>query len=93
MSPPRSQGPRSHGIVRRLSVVPVWVLFLAVLALTVGGFLSDGVLSFVLLACVVALMAVLASVQWSALVPNQRVVRTIAIVALGGVAVYRLVSS
>lgn len=93
MTPPRSPGPRSHGIVRRLAVVPAWALFLAVVALTVGGLLTRGVLSFVLLGCVVALMVVLASVQWSALVAHQRVVRAIAIVALAAVALYRLAST
>lgn len=77
-------------LIARLSALPLWGVFLIVLALFLGGLFTSGVVSFVLLGLVVLLMLVLAKSQWEVLPNQQRAVRAVVIIAVAALAIAKL---
>ena len=79
---------RSVTALRALSAVPKWAVFLAVLAVVVGGLLLTGLAALVLLGALAVFLGWLAYLAWPALAAGQRVLRllTVLLVAAAGIA-------
>lgn len=77
-------------LIARLSALPLWGVFLIVLAVFLGGLFTSGIVSFVLLGIVVLLMLVLAKSQWALLPNQQRGVRAVVTIAVAALAIAKL---
>lgn len=90
MSSPLRRGVEARSVapLQALTAMPKWAVFLAVLAVVVGGLLLTGLPAFVLLGALALFLGWLAYLAWPALRPGQRVLRlaTVFLVAAAAIA-------
>lgn len=80
---------RSGSLLQSLTAVPKWLLFLAVLAVVVGGLLLTGFPALLLLGALAFFLGWLAYLAWPALKPGQRVLRLLTVTLVAGAALAR----
>lgn len=80
---------RSVVPLQTLTALPKWAVFLAVLAVAVGGLLLSGLPAFLLLAALALFLGWLAYLAWPALTPGQRILRLATALLVAAAAVAR----
>ncbi|MBA2414345.1 MAG: hypothetical protein H0V64_00270 [Geodermatophilaceae bacterium] len=91
MSSPLRQSVEARSVtaLQALSAVPKWAVFLAVLAVVVGGLLLTGLPALLLLGGLALLLGWLAYLAWPALEPGQRLLRLLTVVLVAASALAR----
>jgi hypothetical protein len=84
---------RSYPYLRRLSALPRWLVVITPAVLLFVGLILTGPVAWlggILLLLVTALLAWLTALSWPAITPGSRLLRSIVVLALFGVAVLKL---